>query len=389
METKLETEPKQARLETKPKPKQSGTKIPRYWVISLILLGSALLGFSAYYAITRAGNAPQTAPAVVLSSEPKARPAVSALGRLEPQGETIKVAPPSALGSSRIAKLLVKEGDRVSKDQVIAVLDSYNRTLAAVKQAESQVAVKESMLEQVKAGSKTGDIDAQQATMMAKKATLARWENELEIANSDLRRYEMLVKDGAASEFQRDTYMLKVKSLTGQIAQAKEDIAQAEGQLSSVKEVRPTDVKVAETQLQSAIADLEKAKADLILTEVRSPIAGQVLKVHSKSGEAVNSNDGVIELGNTSQMYAVAEVYETDIGKVKVGQKATITSEVFDGEISGKVERIGLRIAKNDVLGTDPAAKTDVRVVEVRIKLDDSAKVSNLTNLQVRVKIKV
>lgn len=377
METKLET-----------KPKQSGAKIPNYWVISLIVLGTALLGFSAYYAITRAGNASQTVPAAP-ASEPKTPPAVSALGRLEPQGEMIRVAPPSALGSSRISRLLIKEGDLVKKDQVIALLDSYDRTLAAVKQAESQVAVKESMLEQVKAGSKTGDIDAQQAAMMSSKANMARWENELELAKSDLNRYEMLLKDGATSEIQRDSYMLKVKTLTGQIAQAREDITQAEGKLSSVKEVRPTDVKVAEAQLASAIADLEKAKADLLLTAVRAPIAGQVLKVHAKSGEAVSTNNGVIELGNTSQMYAVAEVYETDIGRVKVGQAATITSEVIDGEITGKVERIGLRIAKNDVLGTDPAAKTDVRVIEVRIKLDDSAKVSNLTNLQVRVKIKV
>jgi HlyD family secretion protein len=377
METKLET-----------KPKRSGAKIPRYWVIALMALGTALLGFTAYYAITRAGNASQTTPVAAPVSEPKASPAVSALGRLEPQGETIKVAPPSALGSSRISKLLIKEGDLVRKDQVIALLDSYDSTLAAVKQAESQVAVKESMLEQVKAGSKIGDIDAQQATMKATKATLVRWENELEIAKSDLNRYEMLVKDGAASEFQRDSYLLKVKSLTGQIAQAQEDISQAEGKLNSVKEVRPTDVKVAETQLQSAIADLEKAKADLLLTAVRSPINGQILKVHAKSGESVGT-DGVVELGNTTQMYAVAEVYETDIGKIKVGQPATITSEVIDGEIAGKVERVGLRIAKNDVLGTDPAAKTDVRVIEVRIKLDNSAKISSLTNLQVKVKIKV
>ncbi|MFN7468491.1 MAG: HlyD family efflux transporter periplasmic adaptor subunit, partial [Pseudanabaena sp.] len=89
----------------------------------------------------------------------------------------------------------------------------------------------------------------------------------------------------------------------------------------------------------------------------------------------------------TSQMYVVAEIYETDIGKIKVGQTATIESEAFEGLITGKVDRIGLRIAKNDVLGTDPAAKTDVRVIEVKIKLDDSKKVSGLTNLQVRVKI--
>jgi len=88
-------------------------------------------------------------------------------------------------------------------------------------------------------------------------------------------------------------------------------------------------------------------------------------------------------------MYAVAEVYETDIGKVKVGQKATISSEVFKGEITGTVDRVGLRIAKNDILGTDPAAKTDVRVIEVKIRLNDSSKVSGLTNLQVKVKISV
>jgi HlyD family secretion protein len=96
-----------------------------------------------------------------------------------------------------------------------------------------------------------------------------------------------------------------------------------------------------------------------------------------------------VEIGNTQQMYVVAEIYETDIGKIKVGQKAIIQSEVFEGEITGKVDQIGLRIAKNDVLGTDPAAKTDARIIEVKIKLDNSQKVSGLTNLQVRVKIEV
>ena len=376
MENKLET-----------KSGGSGLKISRSLIIALIVLSSGVLGFTAYYAITKAGIASQPAPTI--TATPKAPPAISSLGRLEPQGELVKVAPPSALGSSRIAKLLVKESDTVQQDQVIAVLDSFDRAQAAVKQAESQVEVRQSILDQVKAGSKTGDIEAQKAAMMSRKANLARWQNELEIANSDLKRYESLAKDGAASEFQRDSFMLKVKSISGQIEQAREEIAQAEGQLNSVSEVRPTDVKVAEMQLQSAISDLDRAKADLFLTVVRAPIAGQILKVHAKSGEAVSNSDGVVELGNTKQMYAVAEIYETDIGKVKVGQKATITSEVINGEISGKVERIGLRIAKNDVLGTDPATKTDVRVIEVRIKLDNSAKVSSLTNLQVKVKIQI
>jgi HlyD family secretion protein len=148
-------------------------------------------------------------------------------------------------------------------------------------------------------------------------------------------------------------------------------------------------VEFAEAQLQTAIVNIKRAEVDLDLAQVRAPIDGQVLKINSKIGEVVSQTNGVIDLGNTNQMYVVAEIYETDIGKIKVGQSAKIESEAFEGELTGKVDRIGLRIAKNDVLGTDPAAKTDARIIEVKIKLDDSKKVSGLTNLQVRVKVDV
>ena len=203
-------------------------------------------------------------------------------------------------------------------------------------------------------------------------------------------------KEGAISQTVLDSYRLRVETLQGQLLQAQQQIQQAEfqlkqsqGLLSSVREVRPTDIQLAEAQLQTAIVNVKRAEVDLDLAQVRAPIDGQVLKINTKTGEVVSQANGVIDLGNTNQMYVVAEVYETDIGRVKVGQAAAIASEAFDGEITGKVESIGLRIAKNDVLGTDPAAKTDVRVIEVKIKLDDSKKVSGLTNLQVRVKIDV
>jgi HlyD family secretion protein len=88
-------------------------------------------------------------------------------------------------------------------------------------------------------------------------------------------------------------------------------------------------------------------------------------------------------------MYVVAEIYETDIHGIKIGQIASITSKGLAGELTGKVAEIGLQIAKKDVLGTDPAADVDARVVEVKIQLDTaaSAKVQGLTNLQVNVVI--
>jgi HlyD family secretion protein len=90
-------------------------------------------------------------------------------------------------------------------------------------------------------------------------------------------------------------------------------------------------------------------------------------------------------------MMVVAEVYESDIGKIRVGQKATIQSEsgAFDRELKGTVSEVGRQISKKDVLSSDPAADVDVRVVEVQILLtpEDSRRVANLTYAKVLVKI--
>jgi HlyD family secretion protein len=150
-------------------------------------------------------------------------------------------------------------------------------------------------------------------------------------------------------------------------------------------------VQAAQATVESAIATKQKAQVDLNLSYVKAPVSGYILKVHSRQGERVNTQDGIVELGGTDQMYAVAEVYETDIAKVRNGQRATVSSPVFAGTLEGTVARIGKQIGKKDVLNTDPAADTDARVIEVRIRLnpESSKKVAALTNLQVEVKIDI
>jgi HlyD family secretion protein len=86
-------------------------------------------------------------------------------------------------------------------------------------------------------------------------------------------------------------------------------------------------------------------------------------------------------------MYAIAEVYETDISRVKVGQGATISSRAIGRPLGGTVERIRQQVRKQDQFGTDPAARKDARIVEVEVRLDDSAPAAALSNLQVEVLI--
>lgn len=140
------------------------------------------------------------------------------------------------------------------------------------------------------------------------------------------------------------------------------------------------------TQVEVARADLGSTQAELDLATVRSPIDGQILKINARSGERVGP-EGIAEIGATDRMYAVAEVYETDVARVRVGQRATVTSPAFSRPIQGTVERVGLKVARQDVLHTDPAAETDARVVEVKVRLDDSAPVAGLTNLEAAVVI--
>lgn len=88
-------------------------------------------------------------------------------------------------------------------------------------------------------------------------------------------------------------------------------------------------------------------------------------------------------------MYAVAEVYENDIARVRAGQRARVSSPALPGVLLGRVERLGLKVDKNDVLSTDPVADVDARVIEVEILLDEPELVAALTNLRVDIEIEV
>jgi HlyD family secretion protein len=158
-----------------------------------------------------------------------------------------------------------------------------------------------------------------------------------------------------------------------------------------VAEVRDVDVIKAQAQVDKAIAALKKAQEDLEQTSVKAPTDGQIIKINAYPGELINQDDGLVEFGQTDRMIVVAEVYESDINRVKTGQTVTITSETgaFTGKITGKVAQIGLKIGKQEVLDTDPAADVDSRVVEVKILLDkeSSDRVSALTNSKVITKI--
>lgn len=340
-------------------------------------LGLALVAGFGLGQLGRRPAAPELAPSV-RAAAPKPQPQlVGALGRLEPGGEVVKLAmPQEGFAPGLLSEVRVREGQRVRAGEVLALLDNRDDLQAQLDAARSAVAIAQAQLRLVEAGPKRGEVAAQQQQI--RKLT-----SELAIATTEYRRNQALFGQGAVSATQLDSKRLEVERLRGEL-----EVARAT--LNKVEEIRPEDLQLARAQLAQAQAQERKAAAALLNSEIRAPFAGQVLKIHTRPGET-QSKDGVLELARTQDMEVVAEVYETDVGRIRVGQPVTVTAENggFSGTLQGRVSRIGGKIGKKDVLSTDPTADVDARVVEVHIELAprDRQRVANLTNLQVMVRI--
>ena len=91
-------------------------------------------------------------------------------------------------------------------------------------------------------------------------------------------------------------------------------------------------------QRMESLARLKGLEVDLYKTQLRSPIQGQILRIHAKVGERP-SDIGVLEVGRSSKMQARVEVYESDINTVSLGQTVSLTSENggFAGSLDGTV----------------------------------------------------
>lgn len=292
----------------------------RWWLVGG---GCALL---AALLLVRALNRPAPAPAtpapqaVVTPPQPEA---VSALGFLAPAGDVRKLAGPAASkgGGPRLSELLVQEGQRVQRGQVLATFDNRPRL---------------------------------QADLQAVTARIQSLEVQTRMQQHEVARYERVAATGAAA-----VVLLEEK---------KDELVKLEGQL-----------REARAQRQGVLVDLHDS-------QLRSPINGTVLRVLARVGERPGEA-GIVEIGANDQMEAIAEVYESDIDRVKLGQSVRLVSENggFDGSLQARVLRIAPQVRQRNVLSTDPTGDADARVVEVRLALDpaDASKVHNLAGLKI------
>jgi HlyD family secretion protein len=282
----------------------------------------------------------------------QAQQGIAALGRLEPEHGVIKVTAPStpeALLVGLVVELHVEEGDEVKKGDLLAVTDAAMLMAAMVREAEAQVRFAEHEVEASRS-------KAVEACVRA------------DVAAQEAERRARLRAQGVAGEEEAENARGEAEAMKASCASA-----------STIVQLSETGVEVARAHVASVEAERQRSF-------IRAPVDGRVIAIMARPGELIGLT-GILELAQVSQMKAIAEVYETDIRRVKTGQRATINSAALERELSGTVESIRHKVQKQDQIGTDPAARKNARIVEVTIALDDSGPAAALTNLQVDVLI--
>ena len=301
---------------------------------------------------------------------------VVALGRVIPLGDVITISPPFGAGDARIQELKAGNGDRVYQGDILAVLDNLPQLESALGTSRADLAVSEASVLQIQESTRASEAEA--------RANLERAQATSVAALAELVRTQSLFDRGVTTRAVLDTTQARAD-------EAARDVEGAQAKLSRYQTnsgVVQADIAVAAANVVAAQAKVARAELDLEKAYVRAPIKGTILDIHVQPGERPDG-DGVLDIGDTSQMTVEAEVYQTLIGKVTIGDPVSMTAEALDAPLLGQVTAIGLEIGHQSITSDDPVAKTDARVVDVIVLLDDASSkaAERFTYLQVVARI--
>jgi HlyD family secretion protein len=333
-------------------------------VVSLAAFG-AILSTAAFIAITRGAN--PAAPVTLSASESSTTSApassgnvVAAPGRVEPASEEIDV---GIELSGRLREVAIEEGDRVTRGQVIARLESDDHA-ARLASAEARLALARADLERLINGARVEERREASAGVEQAEATLAH-------AEIDERRLRNLLTGGAISQAEVDQAERNARVARARVEEMRE-------RYNTVNAAaRGDERRRAEANVRVAQAQVAEARAFLAKTEIRSPIDGVVLRKHHNAGESlsVESPDSIVAtIGDLRVLRVRVEVDETDVADLALGQAAYVTADAYGTKrFAGHVIRIGETLGQKRIRTERPSERTDTRVLETLVELDPGA----------------
>jgi HlyD family secretion protein len=333
------------------------TVIKKLGILSAVAVTVLTISIRLFSAARHSANNPNPAA----RSSDLLSDVVAGPGRIEPVSEDIKLG--SEL-SGKLKSVNVEEGDSIRIGQVLAVLenDDYRAELAS---CAAEVQAKEATLRKVVNGARGQERSEASAGVRAAEAVMKN-------AQAELQRRQELYQGGVISREELDHYIREYNV-------AKEEYQEKSDHNSLVNAAtREEDVAFAQADLQLAQAHMASAQARYDKTFIKSPINGIVLRKHHRNGESVSNSattpDPVLTIGDTEVLRVRVDVDESDVNKVRVGQKAYVTADAFGRQkFSGRVVHIGELLGPKTIRTDEPTERVDRKFLEALVELDPGA----------------
>jgi len=284
---------------------------------------------------------------------------LAARGRVE--GATSQEIKLASRVVGRLKEVKVNDGDALRKGQVVAVLEN-NDLKAQVEQAQANVRHAEAVLEKLRNGARPEERAASRAALSEAQAAA----------------------DNSRLNYQRSQKLFQDGGIVSQsvLDQAERDWKMAEARLESAHQnyqlimapPRAEDVAAAQAELALARGQLAQAQDNYDNTFVHSPVDGVVVKRYMNPGESISYESlyqPIVSVSDTTRLMVRAEINETDIGTIQLGQRAEIRADAFRGQtFLGRVVRISGGLGPKRIQTDNPTEKIDTDVLESFVEVD-------------------
>ena len=288
----------------------------------------------------------------------------------------------SAKIPGRVAKVYVREGDKVSPGQTVVMLDQED-ALSNLKQARAQLSAARAMLSQAQTSARVtkiqtdagieqakANLEAAQATLkvvqdparsqekLSAENAVASAKANLDLATADRTRYKKLLEEGAISQSAYDVVnsrylvakanydsakqnlsLIKEGGRTENVLSAKSGVQIAEEQLRTAKAnaaqnlLRQEDIKAAQASVQQAQAAVDLAEQQVSYTYIKSPIPGQIASRMVEPGQVVGAGQALADAVNLDSVFFKGDVSETALAEVAKGQKVRVRIDAVEGRV--------------------------------------------------------
>jgi len=324
------------------------------------LIGAAVLICTVSASVISARSRATAPPAPAQAS--RSESLVAGPGRVEPTSEDIKLG--SEL-SGKLKAVYVEEGDTIHRGQVLAELENDDYR-AQVASAEADVTAKEATLRKVVNGARSQERLEAWSSVRAAEAVMNN-------ARSEMERRQKLFQAGVVSREEAERYAREYDVAAAKYREAAEHHSLVDDR------AREEDQSLAEADLKLARARLEEARARYVKTLIKSPIDGTVLRKHHRNGESVSNSstapDPILTIGDQGVLNVRVEVDETEVSKVRVGQKVYVTADAYGQQkFWGHVIRVGEELGRKNIRTDEPTEHVDTKILETLVELDRGAR---------------